>query len=310
METAVLRVSLSRRISPAVAVVAMGRTRYDWDRIVPWLADAVERETAYVGQPPTLRRGHYLIVKEPSLRGSGYLNDKQSYGSLKKKIARLREDGLFPDLDDVTRRITEPPRYDDLAGALEHLRRSLWLDRTHDVPVMVAVEKDTLLPLVRSRFWWLPTTSMRGYTGVTHARRVAAEVGERGLVVLYVGDFDPSGLHMSDEDLPRRTGLHFHRVAVTAAQVAALPDDPDPAKENDARLAWMRQQYGRVIQVEAEALEPEDIVADLAAAITRHTGVTLDADRLPVLPGIVAKENDARDRLDRIVADVRGGGAL
>lgn len=289
----------------------MPMLRYDWDRIIPWLTAAVNAETAYVGSPPSLRRCHYLIVKEPSMAGTGYANETKCYKSLAKKLTALRDEGTFPDLEDSTRAIHEVPRYGDLEGALRHLREALWFDRTVEVPVMIAVEKDTLLPMVNSRFWWLPTTSMRGYTSMPHVQRVARTALSRGLKVLYVGDADPSGLHMSEVDLPRRTGLEIERVALTIPQARDLETKGlanfEAAKDGDARVAWMKATYGGAFQVEAEAMDPSDIISLLGDRVEALTGVTLDADYLPDLPTIEAAEEAARDTLDRLVDMVTKG---
>ena len=47
---------------------------------------------------------------------------------------------------------------------------------------------------------------MHGYGSATalHAIAEASAVSDKPLTVLYVGDWDPSGLHMSEIDLPDR----------------------------------------------------------------------------------------------------------
>src|SRR4249920_1387355 len=70
----------------------------------------------------------------------------------------------------------------------------------------------------------------------TQAERLLTEhateirrLGKRDLIALYVGDYDPSGMFMSVEDLPNRldkyNGDHItvHRIALTRFQVRSLP---------------------------------------------------------------------------------------
>ena len=45
---------------------------------------------------------------------------------------------------------------------------------------------------------------MHGFSSATSVYDVAQSDDDRPLVALYVGDFDPSGLFMSEEDLPTR----------------------------------------------------------------------------------------------------------
>jgi hypothetical protein len=85
--------------------------------------------------------------------------------------------------------------------------------------------------------------------------------------VLYVGDWDPSGLHMSSVDLPRRLeeyGGHIQviRLALTDADVTAdLPSfpasDKGPTREKngDPRYRWYVERYGHRCW-ELDALSP------------------------------------------------------
>ena len=45
---------------------------------------------------------------------------------------------------------------------------------------------------------------MHGFTSATTVYDVAEDDDGRNLVVLYVGDLDPSGMFMSERDLPDR----------------------------------------------------------------------------------------------------------
>ena len=43
---------------------------------------------------------------------------------------------------------------------------------------------------------------MHGFSSATTVHDVAQDDDGRDLIVLYVGDYDPSGLYMSERDLP------------------------------------------------------------------------------------------------------------
>jgi hypothetical protein len=126
---------------------------------------------------------------------------------------------------------------------------------------------------------------MHGYASTTAVHDVVAEqmADGRPLVVLYVGDWDPSGLHMSEVDLPgrlmryrpidverasdgrraqaywleQRRALDLTRIALTAEDVAdpRLPSFPADSKRTDPRWGWYRQHYGRRCR-ELDALDP------------------------------------------------------
>ena len=80
---------------------------------------------------------------------------------------------------------------------------------------------------------------------------VAEDDDGRDLIVLYVGDFDPSGLYMSEEDLPARfdkyDGDHvdLRRIALMADQLRGLPSFPASDKKKDPRYKWFVANYGK-----------------------------------------------------------------
>ena len=63
---------------------------------------------------------------------------------------------------------------------------------------------------------------MHGFSSATTVHDVAQDDDGRPLIVLYVGDYDPSGMYMSEHDLPDRLekygGDHVQlkRIALTA----------------------------------------------------------------------------------------------
>jgi hypothetical protein len=81
-------------------------------------------------------------------------------------------------------------------------------------------------------------------------------------VILYVGDFDPTG-----EDIQRvfaerlNNGAEIIRVAVTPQQVQGYSLPPMPGKATDPRARGFEDRHGRLVQVEVEALDPNDLRA-------------------------------------------------
>ena len=66
---------------------------------------------------------------------------------------------------------------------------------------------------------------VHGFSSATAAHNIAEDDDGRELIVLYVGDFDPSGMYMSEADLPARfvkyDGYHItlKRIALTVEQL-------------------------------------------------------------------------------------------
>ena len=105
---------------------------------------------------------------------------------------------------------------------------------------------------------------MHGFSSATVIHDVAEDTDGRPLIVLYVGDFDPSGLFMSEMDLPARIseygGDHIVliRIALTRAQVSDLPSFPVTDKRKDPRYRWFVHNYGKRCW-ELDAMDPNDL---------------------------------------------------
>jgi hypothetical protein len=94
---------------------------------------------------------------------------------------------------------------------------------------------------------------LHGFGSATSLHSVAEESlrGERYLEILYIGDCDPSGMHMSEVDLPGRVeryggAVDVTRIALTASDCTdALPSFNVATKQKDHRYRWFRQNYGQ-----------------------------------------------------------------
>src|SRR6516165_2484850 len=114
---------------------------------------------------------------------------------------------------------------------------------------------------------------MHGFTSATAVYDVVQNCDDKGLVVLYVGDFDPSGLFMSEEDLPTRLfeygageDVTLRRIALTRNQVAGLPSFPATDKRKDPRYKWFVAKHGNRCW-ELDAMDPNDLRDVVEAAI-------------------------------------------
>jgi hypothetical protein len=105
---------------------------------------------------------------------------------------------------------------------------------------------------------------MHGFTSATTAYDIASDDDDRPLVALYVGDWDPSGLYMSDRDLPNRMvkygGHHVtvKRIALTKRHLATLPSFPATDKMDDPRYEWFVENHGDQCW-EIDALDPNKL---------------------------------------------------
>jgi hypothetical protein len=105
---------------------------------------------------------------------------------------------------------------------------------------------------------------MHGFSGATTLYDVSQDDDGRDLIVLYVGDFDPSGMFMSEEDLPNRLSeyggdhITLKRIALTREHVRGLPSFPATDKRKDPRYKWFVRNFGKRCW-ELDALDPNDL---------------------------------------------------
>jgi hypothetical protein len=151
-------------------------------------------------------------------------------------------------------------------------RRSFWDQQP--VRCQVWSEKGTvrgLLKPVLNRYG-VGFNPVHGFTSATDAYNVSQDDDGRDLIVLYVGDFDPSGMFMSEEDLPKRFAKYggdhitLKRIALTGEHVLHLPSFPASEKHKDPRFKWFTGKYGDQCW-ELDAMDPNDLRECVEGAI-------------------------------------------
>jgi len=213
----------------------------------------------------TLRQLFYRLVSEELLR-----NTRSHYKTLSARTAEARREGWFPALYDGTRWIREPQSFAGTGQAREWLHSIYRRDRTEgqEHAVYIGVEKVALAGLIESWFSerGIPVLPLGGYTSQSFiSNDVAPHVQEqeRPSVLLYAGDFDPSGEDI-DRDFIERTGCFDQvvRVGLLAEQVTAYDLPPQMGKAEDSRSSAFMAKHGELVQVELDAL-PVDALRDL-----------------------------------------------
>jgi hypothetical protein len=190
-----------------------------------------------------------------------------------------REEGAIPWdwIVDETRAIERVSTWDDPADyartVARSYRRDFWNQQPHRVQVWS--EKGTvrgvLAPVLdHYAVGFLP---VHGFSSATAAHEIAEDDDGRDLIVLYVGDFDPSGMFMSEADLPARfaryNGDHItlERIALTDDQLDGLPSFPASDKRKDPRFRWFVENYGLHCW-ELDAMDPNALRGCVQDAIT------------------------------------------
>lgn len=217
-------------------------------------------------QPASVRAVCYRLFVRKLLADMS----KGSTDRVSRQLTDARERGWLPWkwIADGTREIERPNTWDSPAELLEaaasQYRRDWWEQQR--VRVLLCSEKSTVSGTVKpvTDSYGVGFLSLHGYSSATVARDVATMSQEdpRPLIVLYIGDWDPSGLDMSERDLPGRMTryggrVHIERIALTAGDVAdpTLPDFPADSKAKDARYPWFVANYGHQCW-ELDAMNP------------------------------------------------------
>lgn len=205
-----------------------------------------------------------------------------SKGEVAKVGLRLkfaRERGLMPWewIVDDSRQINRVRSWHDLRGFAETIqwsyRKDFWI--TQDYRVQVWSEKGTVGGVIRpvTQKYGVGFMPVHGFASATvvHDLARASVADGRQMVVIYVGDHDPSGMHMSEVDLPARADEYggkviFRRVALVAEDLPGLPSFPSRDKEDDKRYPWYQARYGSEAW-ELDAMDPNVLRARIEAAI-------------------------------------------
>ncbi len=268
------------------------REHGEWDRILKRGRDIVLSYDTAV----TLRQLFYRLFAE------GLLPRARDYQQLSHRTTIGIELDEFPALADTTRIIVRRPSWSGLDAFAPDAVASYRRDRTkgQDVQLWIGVEKATLSAQVQSWFGALgiPVVVTRGFGSTAYKRQVVSRVNADGrpAVLLYVGDLDASGKDiLRDFEAKTACWKHVEPVAVLADHVEAYRLIMQPGKVTDSRApafkvanpqfahydwpdlapprAWRgtltayRQAQRGLVQVEVEALDPNDLRALLTNAV-------------------------------------------
>jgi hypothetical protein len=186
------------------------------------------------------------------------------------KEARERGDIPWEWIVDETRSVERVSTWSNPAAYARCVARSYRRDFWDQQPARVEVwsEKGTVRGVLQPVLdkYAVGFRVMHGFSSATALHDVAEDDDDgRELVVLYVGDFDPSGLYMSECDLPERIAgyggdhITLKRIALTRKQVTNLPSFPATDKCKDTRYGWFRaSNYGSRCW-ELDAMDPNDL---------------------------------------------------
>jgi hypothetical protein len=225
-------------------------------------------------RPMTVRQVFY----QATVRG---LVEKAEAGYTKVQtdLVQMRRAGRLPYdwLADNTRWERKPRSYDTIKAALDETarfyRKALWAEA--EAYAEVWLEKDALagvvLPITAQ--YDVPLMVARGYASLSFLHTAAEHIGALCVpaYIYHLGDFDPSGVNAGEKiketlrEMAPAAEIHFERIAVTPAQIAAWDLPTRPTKASDSRSKG----FGEV-SVELDAIEPDRLRALVRNAIEQQ----------------------------------------
>lgn len=240
--------------------------------------------------PLTLRQIFYLVI------GRGFPSDK--YTELGCLINQMKLDDIIPwdALEDRSSYVSIPTRYADKEEYREWVVG--WFDGNYERDLMqgqkkhieVWSEKDTMRTIFKKATapYGIPLVTAGGFTSLQLVYEFANRVSDaksqgKRTVMLYCGDFDPSGCAMFDSIQKQydklETGNHvrFIRAALTQEQIAryGLTKHEVPIKMSDTRAKGFLEEYGVGTPcVELDAFKPSDLVPFIQGVIESYMNMS------------------------------------
>lgn len=225
----------------------------------------------------SLRQLYYQLVSRDIIP-----NTQRSYKNTGNLVSHARQAGLIDwnMIEDRNRTTVAVPHWESPAEIVEAAANSFRIDKweNQDYHIEVMVEKDALSGVLEPvcRHLDIAITANKGY----NSSSTMYEIGKRleikhdlgkYIVVLYLGDHDPSGIDMT-RDVKDRLDMYSHlnieveRLALNWNQIEEWQPPENPAKETDARFASYLSQYGPS-SWELDAVEPAQLAALVRDAV-------------------------------------------
>lgn len=245
-------------------------------------ADIIEtaRDLLSGHNPMTVRQVYYQLVSRQLIE-----NSKSSYQSVSNALVTARREEIisWDWIDDRLRRPRTVSMWNDLSDfaetAIRAYRRDVWAEQ--DTLIEFWLEKDALSGIFEDILnpYGVTLNVGRGYDGWTSIYNASERYGNgAGVVVLYFGDFDPSG-----EDMVRslKERLAFFQSCPEIVKMVLTFDDiteynlpPDFAKKTDSRAKNFIARHGD-ISVELDALPIEILKNRIFKGVEKY--IDLDA---------------------------------
>jgi hypothetical protein len=253
------------------------------------------------GYELTLRQVYYQLVARDIIP-----NNEKSYKNTGSLISDGRMAGLIDwnSIIDRTRNLRRNSHWDNPADIVASCAYSFAYDKWEgqEEYVEVWVEKDALVGIVGQVCGRIdvPYFSCRGYVSQSEmwaaAQRLERVSHNKHIVIIHLGDHDPSGKDMSRDIFDRLQVFgvqpEFKRIALNMNQIEKYNPPPNPTKLTDSRSTGYIQEFGYECW-ELDALKPEIIDSLIESEVNKHRDIGLYAEMMD-------KETAAKKLLRRV----------
>lgn len=248
----------------------------------------------------TLRQVYYQLIARDLLPEewrdpvTNSKNNLKSYDKLGSIINTARLAGLidWEAIIDRTREYESKGHWEKPSDIIHSAARSFALDTrsNQSTYIEVWIEKDALVGVIEPVCTELDIgyMSCRGFVSQSIMRAAAErfraiEKEGKEVIVLHLGDHDPSGIDMT-RDMQDRLNMFVSdatvdRIALNMNQIEGLNPPPNPVKATDSRSQPYIDEYGEECW-ELDALEPKFIRALIEGHVDDNTDIALRADRM------------------------------
>ena len=222
--------------------------------------------------PVTVRGVCYALFAEGLIAS---MSDNET-----KRISRVMTEMRETDVLDWTRIVdgsrsaVRPVLWNDPDERINYAVRTYRRDNWQDQPFHVELwsEKSTVQGVLGPvlDYYGVTFRVMKGFGSHTVVRQAAEDSidapDDKPCIALYVGDWDPSGLFMSQVDLPARLARYggewtLERIALVAEDLPGTPHFDSATKKEDARYTWYLQNTPLDPHKawELDAMDPNDL---------------------------------------------------
>lgn len=230
----------------------------------------------------SLRQLYYQLVARGHIE-----NTERSYKNTGNLVSDARQAGYidWDMIEDRGRETVSVSHWSSPADIVRSAANSFRIDKWEDQPwhVEVMVEKDALSGVLEPVCHALdvPITANKGYSSSSTMYEIGRRLrrayhDDKQILIIYLGDHDPSGIDMS-RDVMERLNMYSEldgeievaRIALNYDQVELWDPPENPAKTTDSRYDAYKEKFGES-SWELDAVEPAQMAALLRDIVFDH----------------------------------------